>query len=219
MMSDTFEDRLSEYLDGELAPAERAAIDAHLSTCENCRGVLEDLQRVIARAGVVQDSGPARDLWPGVLARIGISSARVSVVRRILTSRLSFTVPQLAAAALALMVLSGGLVWMAKSGDPRADFQPLSADSQRPAAEAQTYEETLAVLQKALQSQRANLDPDTRRALDENVAAADRTIEDCRRGLRADPENSALKAQLAAAERRKLSLLRAALSVASRPDR
>ena len=39
-MNDAWTDRLSEYLDDELSPAERAAIDEHLRGCPGCRGVL-----------------------------------------------------------------------------------------------------------------------------------------------------------------------------------
>ena len=43
-MSTHWTDRLSEYQDGELSPAEHAACDAHLAECEMCRTVLRELQ-------------------------------------------------------------------------------------------------------------------------------------------------------------------------------
>jgi hypothetical protein len=109
---------------------------------------------------------------------------------------------------------------MAKSGDPRADFQPLSADvdRQQPGT-PQSYEETVAQLDRALQSLRGNLDADTARTLDDEIATVDRAIDEGRRRLSADPENPDLKQQLAAAQQRKLSLLRAALSEAVRRAR
>ncbi len=222
-MRDTFVDRLSDYLDDELSPAERSSLDTHLAECASCRMTLDELRRVVARAAAVQDAGPERDLWPGVAARIGAGRALVSVLRRASTSRLSFTVPQLAAASLALMVLSGGLVWMAKSGDPRADFQPVSAETgahagTRSVGAPEAYDEAVAQLEKALESSRANLDAETVHVLDQNIAAANRTIDECRQALAADPGNAALQAQLAKAQQRKLSLLRSALSQASRRD-
>jgi hypothetical protein len=217
-MMDTFADRLSEYLDGELSPAERATIEAHLSQCAECRTTLDELRHVIARAAAVQDSRPQRDLWTGIAARIGaLPRARVSVFTRAFTSRLSFTLPQLAAASLALMVLSGGLVWMAKSGDPRADFQPLSADttsdvgSGQPLLAGEQYDQTVAQLEKTFESKRAALDPDTLRVLDRSIAETNRAIEAGQRALTADPENVDAKAQVAKARQRKLSLLRLAV--------
>jgi hypothetical protein len=45
-------DRLSAYLDGELAPADRQAVEAHLGVCDECARHLEDLAAVdeLARA-------------------------------------------------------------------------------------------------------------------------------------------------------------------------
>ena len=39
-------DKLSDYLDGELAADERRAVDVHLRSCAACAAVLEDLKRV-----------------------------------------------------------------------------------------------------------------------------------------------------------------------------
>jgi hypothetical protein len=70
-MLDPWTDRLSEYLDDELAPAERAELDEHLRDCLVCRRVLGELRRVTLHAAALADSPPARPLWPQVAARIG----------------------------------------------------------------------------------------------------------------------------------------------------
>ncbi len=41
-------DILSQYIDGEVTPAERARIEAHLATCEACRRELIQLRRVVS---------------------------------------------------------------------------------------------------------------------------------------------------------------------------
>jgi anti-sigma factor RsiW len=229
MITDAYTDRLSEYIDGELSPAERAAVDAHLLICPECRSTLDGLQDVLAGARSLRDSLPARELWSGIAARIvpgGRASARVlSPFRRAISSRLSFTLPQLAAASLALMVLSGTLVWMAKSGDPRADFEQISAQSD-PRANPPTiapanfadprYDEAVADLERTLEAGRTRLDPGTVRVLEENLAAIDRAIEQCRQALATDPANIYLNMHLADARQRKLTLLRRATALAER---
>ena len=111
MTHDAFTDRLSDYLDDELDAAERAAIDAHLAGCAACR---DDARRAArgrrARGGARRTRRRQRDLWPVIAARIGARAASaLSPFRRVLSARrFSFTLPQLAAAGLALMVLSGG---------------------------------------------------------------------------------------------------------------
>src|SRR5439155_1200944 len=93
-MKDQWTDRLSQYLDGELAAPERTTLEAHLASCDACRTTLEELRRVVTNARALDDRPPAADLWPAVAARIGLSPREQArpVVRRV-----SFTVPPLAA--------------------------------------------------------------------------------------------------------------------------
>jgi len=220
MTTDAFTDRLSEYVDDELSPEERASVEAHLAGCVACRMAVEELRAVVSRAASLTDSRPARDLWNGVAARIRQPGARMSPFRRAVSARLSFTLPQVAAASLALMVLSGGLVWMARSGDRRADIPPVSAQMEgesvtRARFAAAPYDAAVAELTQTLEAGRAKLDPETVRVLEENLAAIDRAIAQCRRALDADPANVYLNNHLADARQRKLALLRRAAALAA----
>jgi hypothetical protein len=228
MTTDRFTDRLSEYADGELDAAERAAVDAHLAGCAECRMALDELRAVVARAGALLDQAPPGDLWPGIAAQIAPADGhpRVSPFRRALSARrFSFTLPQLAAAGIALMILSGGLVWMARSGDPRADFDPISAQVEAPAEQAplvrpanladEQYDEAIADLERTLEAGRRALDPETIRVIEENLAAIDRAIDQSRRALSDDPANVYLNMHLASTRQRKLALLRRASALTS----
>jgi len=230
MNTDAFTSRLSDYLDGELSDAERQAVDAHLRQCESCRVTLAELRAVVSAAGRLQDVPQAQDLWPGVESRIaGVplwlpASARkrrdtLSPFRRAISKRLSFTVPQVAAASLTLMLLSGGLVWMARSGDPRADVPPLRAAERlvQPANFADDhYDAAVAELERTLNEGRKTLDPETVRVLEHNLAAIDRAIDQCHRALATDPSNLYLNTHLAEARQRKLLLLRRATALATK---
>jgi anti-sigma factor RsiW len=217
MTTDAFTDRLSEYLDGELRADERASLEAHLASCGECRAVLDELRGVIAQTSSLEDSPPARDLWGGIAARIAPASAsRATVLRRaLLRRRFTFSLPQLAAAGLALMLLSGGLVWMARSGDPRADFQPISAEESRAvvtpgsSADAQ-FDAAVADLQRTLHADGTALDAEAVRAIDDGLAAIDLAIDQSRRALAADPSSVYLSRHLAEARQQKLTLLRRA---------
>jgi predicted anti-sigma-YlaC factor YlaD len=39
--------RLSDHLDGQLAPSRRCRIERHLGECENCRRLLDGLRRTV----------------------------------------------------------------------------------------------------------------------------------------------------------------------------
>ena len=224
MTTDNFTDRLSEYLDDEISTDERAVIDAHLASCAECRSTLETLRAIVSNAGQLRDSPPNNELWRGIAARIAPADrpvARVSAFHRIVSSRLSFTLPQLAAAGLALMVLSGGLVWMARSGDPRADFQSISADteSSRRAAPPPIfadphYDQVVAELEQTLKAAQTGLDPATVRVLEDNLVAIDRAVAQSAGALATDPGNVYLNRHLADVRQRKLTLLLRATALA-----
>src|SRR2546425_4450883 len=121
-MNGHWTDRLSLYLDGALAPAEREACEGHVAECAACAGTLADLRRVVARARSLEDRPPRTDLWPAIAAGIGLSPsgdvADLAERRRGRARRVSFTVPQLAAACVALVLLSGAVVWRGVAPPP-----------------------------------------------------------------------------------------------------
>jgi anti-sigma factor RsiW len=222
---DRFTDRLSEYLDGEdLSTSDRADIEAHLLTCPGCRATLAELREVAAVAAALQDAAPARDLWNGVAARLESASTVVPFTPRT-TRRFSFTLPQLVAAGLALMVLSGGLVWVARLDDPRTSlpFAVAQEDHEEapytPAMLTDShYDQAVADLEKELEASRSRLDPETVRVLENNLRTIDLAIEQSRKALRADPSNVYLNGHFAQSRNRKLALLRRASALAMNQD-
>ena len=227
MNHERWTDRLSDYADDELRIEDREAVDRHLAECEECRQTLDEIRAVSSRAGSLTDAPPSRDLWPRIAAEIGAADLRTSnVVQLRPPRRFSFTLPQLVAASLALMVLSGGMVWMARLGGDRTDFPTISAERMPlpnpaaapmplPATFAEAhYDEAIADLQQTLEAGRANLDPETITVLERNLASIDRAIDQCRQALAADPANAYLSEHLVSAQKRKLALLRRATAMA-----
>jgi len=224
-MADQFTDRLSDFLDDEdLSSTERASIAAHLGACAGCRATLAELRNVAARARTLEDHTPAVDLWPGIASRIqGAAVVRPSPPARHPVRRISFTVPQLVAASLALMLLSGGSVWLARLGGPGTDFEPISAQDTVPPqsttaspitpAAASAGAATIAELERTLADGRARLAPQTVAVLETNLREIDRAIEQCRTALAGDPGSIYLNSHLANAQRRKLALLRRAAAL------
>lgn len=218
-MTDRWTELLSDYLDGELGAGEQAALEAHLPTCADCRAVLADLRRVVERAQVADRRGPDRDLWPGIAARIG---AGAPAGRGIAARRWSFSLPQLAAAAVLLMTLSGGTVWLINAPG-RAPASPtaglVSPATGAPAAinagtrASRSYADAVADLERVLAGGQAQLDTATVRVIQENLAAIDRAIAQAQGALAADPANLYLNTHLAQTMRRKLDLLRHAATL------
>src|SRR5262249_5532509 len=166
-------DKLSDYLDGELSTADAAAVEAHLRKCPACADVLNDLRRIVVKARNLDARPPRRDLWPGIAARTDRLAGR----------RISFTLPQLVAAAVLLMGVSGTVVWQvaersAKASrsdrlvatgsverEASAERPEREAPAERPAvpvsfADAQ-YDAAVSDLEKALRAGRGRLDKST----------------------------------------------------------
>jgi len=235
MTADPFIDRLSEYLDADedMTATERAAIEAHLVTCASCRTTLAELREVAARAASLPIVPPAADLWEGVAARLE-SRSSVRPFQRAATRRFSFTLPQLIAAGLALMVLSGGMVWIARLGDPRTNLPAVVASVDPPPTPAPTatpveeepshvvrtnladarYDAAIADLEKTLAAGRDRLDPETIRTIENNLLSIDRAIEQSRKALREDPSNVYLNNHFNESRNRKLALLRRVTALA-----
>ena len=220
-MEDAFTDRLSEYLDNDEmdgpARAERASIAAHLAACEACRATLDELRAVRARAASLQATAPEANLWPGIASRLN-DARRVLLFSASQPRRFSFTLPQLVAAGLALMVLSGGMVWMSRIDELRTNLPPVAAETDERMVEASFadahYDEAIADLEKALADNRSRLDPETVRILEENLLAIDVAIAQSRKALRLDPANVYLNNHFAEFRNRKLALLRRASALA-----
>jgi hypothetical protein len=161
-------------------------------------------------------------LWPEVAARIGVQGTLLAFQRgsasQSFRRRVSFTLPQLAAAALALMVLSGGTVWLARIGSPGTDFEPLAAQVDPPSTARDTpagsgddaASRAAAELERTLGAGRDRLDPETFDVLQASLAIANQAIIDCQRALAANPTSSDVSAQLATAQQMKLMLLQRA---------
>ena len=219
-MNDQWTDRLSEYLDGELDDAERVALEAHLATCADCTAVLADLRRVVGRAQALDDRPPARDLWPGVAERIGVSTD--DLARRRARRRVSFTVPQLIAASITLIALSAGVARLVLR--PTVTRETVAANPSsvsvvpvaiRRADSSADY--AVADLRLALaDGQRSGrLSSITVRRIERTLAVIDSAIAEGKRALAVDPKSGYLNQHLADTMRRKMEFLREANRIAS----
>ena len=216
-MTDQWTARLSEYLDDELSAAERRELERHLDGCDLCREILGELKAVVARAGRLEDREPDHDLWPGVRAAIA-SRKVVEIESRRPARRFSFSLPQLVAAAAALILVSGGTAYflsqpmagpeMVAIEPPPVGVQSVSFDPKGRADSAITE------LERILQEESGRLDTSTVRILAQNLALIDRAIGQAKAALESDPSNPYLNDHLARTMRKKIEVLRRAADLA-----
>jgi hypothetical protein len=216
---------LSAYLDDELEPAARAAVETHLAACRPCRDLVDDLQRLRGHAaGWAADTvAPSPGLWAGVAARLELPVATTARVLPWHQRRWSLGVVELAVAASLVAAVTAGLLWRgAPAGAPAPEAGPAPVLAQvEPVgvpdgaittvsfADAQ-FDAAVADLERVLRDQRDQLNPRTVLVLERNLQVIDDAIREARTALETDPANALLNAHLASARQRKLNLLRRA---------
>lgn len=235
-------EQLSEYVDGELEPSQCEALEVHLLQCEECGEELVALRQLVARATALPDREPEHDLWPGIRGRLAAralpraGSASAEAVeplgrgrsastgpggRRAAAGsrrrRLVLSVPQLLAAAIALIVLSAGTAWIALGAGGGAEAAPLPVAQAAPATEpvgppvfTASYQAAVTELERELDLRRSDLDPETVRVVERNLAIIDAAIAEARQALENDPGSGFLHSHLAGAMQQKVELLRQA---------
>jgi hypothetical protein len=219
-MNDQWTNRLSEYLDGELDEAQRIELESHLAACEACVTTLAELRQVVGRAQALDDRPPVRDLWPGIATRIGVSTDELASRRA--RRRISFTVPQLVAASIALIAVSAGIARLASNQPtPRT---PAPGPTSGPVVQSASFDKAdssadIAVDQLRLalaEGQRTGrLNPTTVYKLEHSLAVIDSAIAEGRRALALDPQSAYLNHHLADTMRHKLEFLREANRIAT----
>lgn len=190
-MTDSWRDRLSEYLDGELDTDEVTALEAHLELCDECREELESLRLVVGRLDTAPDRGPARDLWPELLRRIDTEEGAPESRARRPGARSSAL--RLAASLTGVAVLATlAWQWLAgRDGDPQLPGPPAPGVY----SEANTaYDDAASAWSELLAE--STLPQQLATPLRAEMQAFEQAIEETRKALAEDPSDADLKAHL-----------------------
>jgi anti-sigma factor RsiW len=192
MNCEQYDERLDDYVDGTPQPE----FEQHLATCARCQALVADFIRIRRAASMLEEHVPPPRLWATIATSIEQKPRRFA-----------FWMPVAVAASLAMLI--AGATWLAWKQAPAPDAAPqiarASQDTVLP-AEAQ-YEQAIAGLQQAADAQRAQLDPETRAVVQQNLAAIDRAIDESRAALASEPANTLAEDSLLDALETKVALL------------
>ena len=213
--------RFSAMLEGDLTVPETQVLQAHLSECEACSSLLQDLQGIRRQARELPDCLPSRDLWPGIARAIEEETVRDPDVIRLLPGGalgvqpkrrgIHLSVPQAVAAGLALVMFSGavgaglGHGTGSLAGSQMASVQEEAAPEAlsswasmvgeaRPSLEATALE--VVRLERVLAEHGDRMNPGTAQVLERNLSIIDRAIRESVSALEADPGNRFLENNL-----------------------
>ena len=231
MMEHPAHETLHDLLDGELSADAEADVRAHLDGCAACRETLRGFSSVVEGLGALpRAAATPGHLWGGIAARIGAPEADTEAeeaevlpfpapARR--TRRFSLSVPQLAAAAALVALISAGTVWMAlaPAGAP-VTGPPAVAESPDPggaAARAAStgaagYDRTIRELERMVEAGEDVLAPETLATLEVSLQTVDEALAEVRRALAEDPGSELLHRLLAGHQTTKVRVLRQAVT-------
>ena len=239
-----FEAVLPDYLDGTLADdgAAGAQARAHIVSCESCRALVRDMERVRSRAASLPTLQPSRDLWAGIDARIQSMPQDATPVRPITSrpitsrwmSRRWYGAPLARAAVLVIATASATLFASHHWSSTSAQHGSLSTPATTAVTTAVTntgvstvsntaartsefiYDQQISAMRQILDSRRSRLDPKTVAIIEKNLRVIDTAIAESRTALARDPANRFLAGQLDASLNTKLELLRTVAMLPSR---
>jgi len=202
---------LDDYVDDTLPATERAAVDAHLAACDECRELVAGLRSVVAAVSTLKTVEPPRAAWARVERAIRAENTG---------TRASRWWPWLAAAAVLLLATFAGLklagVWQRP---PAAD---LTASAPAPDAQAieaellqaeQHYQKAITGLERIASTEKGSLDPQTASTLEKNLAVVDQAISESRAALKAQPGNEPAQQSLLENFKTKVALLQDTVSL------
>ena len=240
---------LSDYLDGSLSAEEAGGLRRHLDGCSSCQTVLEELKAVRDWAGSLQDREPERDLWPGI--RDVLDERQVIDLNTRMGGRerpgtgsgrgrgrgVFLSIPQLSAAAAALVVLTAGGSWAllapgtsSSASAPAlletAVSEPAVTEGSPPVARlvglqdsrVEAYLSEVEELETILDQGRSTFEPNTVRILERNLELIDRAIRESIEALAIDPGNAFVEEYLRRSYERKVSYLREATALLDLTD-
>ena len=227
---------LSAWFEGDLADAERRAVDQHLRECLRCAAIVRDLEAISREAAKLPAMAPSRDLWEGIAARIEAPVIELKPRQAPAMPRRHW---QMAAAAVVLMAVSSGVTYLLTSdrqsalGDqqtasaPTADSFPTAPTPSvvtpprpssgsgsavlirsEPSAPEVMYDQEIGRLRVILEQRRGDLDTATVTAVEKSLKAIDQAISDARAALAGDASSTFLNEQLNRALEKKLGVLR-----------
>ena len=213
MTCQELDERLDDWVDGQLAAAAAAEVGAHLASCPLCQERERRLRQVLAHAASLPRSvAPPRDLWPGIARRVERE--------RSWSRAAGGWSPWALAAAATVVVGLAAVFWSGRApsavrtvaipvATPEARLAALPEAVSDPvlAAAERDYEAAAGALLEALQQRRARLQPETLAAVEANLEVIDRALAEVRQALVKNPSNPELNRMLVATHRKKVDVL------------
>lgn len=218
---------LDARLIGTLSRDDADALDAHLTSCQDCRVAEAEARRLQADLRLLGSEGPSPRTWERVSARLDADpefqrAGAEAVERDARLRRVDWR--WVALAATLIVVVAGSLVGLRRSlgtapgpaaptvatagaGNDDTPAELVSSIESELDLAARHYENAIAGLERVASDGDSPIDPAVMATVRENLEIIDQAIDDSRQALRSDPQSQLAQESLFDAFRRKVALL------------
>jgi hypothetical protein len=207
---------IQEAVDGTIGSIRRAELELHVDTCDACRALLGDLQRIHDAAAALPALDAPDRAWLQIAGRLR-QEGRITAVPGPADTTRSYGVWLAAAAAVILVVASAVWVIPRFTGTPApqtasapgnaADTRTVETVQNQVDAAQRQFETAIAELEKVAKANQQALDPETSATIDKNLGIIDQAIAENRAAVSAEPASVAARETLFQALRSKVALL------------
>lgn len=213
MFCSEYTDAIQELADGTLGPVRRAELQTHLDSCDMCRALAADLQKIRAAARSLDPVRPPDHVWLRIAAQLREEKRVVSAP--VVGGRSG----AMLAIAATLLLAVGASLYMLRSYGPTDLRPPESASGNAApvdtvqsiaddlATAERHYQSAIAKLEEAAKSNDGSIDAETAAILEKNLLVIDQAIAESRTALQSEPQSAPARDSLFEALRRKVLLL------------
>lgn len=220
MFCNECQEQLSDYIDGFLELGEQVKLERHLSDCELCRVVRDDLLQIVHFGRHLPQQTPSGAIWTRI--RAGIEAERPAGLPSRVRSwwlmmqgrYFNLNLPQLAASALALAIVVSAAILTMRQGDSGEPGTMTSAVAAIPSganllsnSDIKDLEQRIEMLKSEVDRRKESWAPEVRMAFERNMVNVDQSLVECRNGLSNNPSDEFSQDLMLNAIREKMRVL------------
>lgn len=209
-----YREAIQELVDGTLGPIRRAELQTHLDSCDACRALAADLEKIRDAAGSLGTIKPPDHVWLRIAAELREEKA---VSAKPLTRHRSFAGLALAASLVLVVGASLWLVRTYRTVDPgagnAAPTNAVQSITDNLMVAERHYQLAIEELEKAARSDDGSIDPEVAAVLERNLQVIDQAIAESRSALQAEPQSAPARESLFGALRQKVTLLQTTIAL------
>jgi len=215
MRCQQYQELISDYIDGLLEMGEQAKVEHHISVCENCRAVRDDLLQIVHFSRHLPLRDPSNAVWAGIKANIEAEGELGSLSRRVSRwwgmARHASAGPWTAVAAAGIVLLSVTffLVQYKSAGSrpfTEAGLGPVSATA-ADTTNMKEMEQRISQLNADIEQRKVRWDPEMRTAFDRDMLYVDETLVRCHHELSDNPSDDVCREMMLGAYREKVRVM------------